>query len=197
MDEIIRRTGPYIYSRFEEEEMYLKRKVNILQEENEELRAKLGKVDMPEKHIINENATILFWKDGEKTIVKKCEEDDFNPRLAFLTAFFQHYCGMSKNKANKYLASLEVEKNKENSKDKFVKVISWEKTYDCYKSLVESKFPKYTNNFKMRTYPKNGQKYKLLGETCHEESKSIKIYLIQDIWSKQVYLIDKDGTKEV
>ena len=66
-------------------------------------------VDMPERYIINENATILFWKNGEKTVVKKCEEDDFNPRLAFLTAFFQHYCGMSKNKANKYLASLEVE----------------------------------------------------------------------------------------
>lgn len=68
------------------------------------------KVDMPERYIINENATILFWKNGEKTIVKRCEEDDFNPRLAFLTAFFQHYCGMSKNKANKYLASLEVER---------------------------------------------------------------------------------------
>ena len=67
------------------------------------------KVDLPERYIINENATILFWKNGEKTIVKKCEEDLFNPRLAFLTAFFQHYCGMSKNKANKYLASLEIE----------------------------------------------------------------------------------------
>lgn len=68
-----------------------------------------NKVDLPERYIINENATILFWKNGEKTIVKKCEEDLFNPRLAFLTAFFQHYCGMSKNKANKYLASLEIE----------------------------------------------------------------------------------------
>lgn len=70
-------------------------------------------VDMPERYIINENATILFWKNGEKTVVRKCEEDEFNPRLAFLTAFFQHYCGMSKNKANKYLAGLEVEKKEE------------------------------------------------------------------------------------
>lgn len=71
------------------------------------------KVDMPERYIINENATILFWKNGEKTVVRKCEEDEFNPRLAFLIAFFQHYCGMSKNKANKYLAGLEVEKKEE------------------------------------------------------------------------------------
>lgn len=71
------------------------------------------KVDMPERYIINENATILFWKNRDKTVVKRCEEDEFNPRLAFLTAFFQHYCGMSKNKANKYLAGLEIEKKEE------------------------------------------------------------------------------------
>lgn len=71
---------------------------------------------LPEKYIINENATILFWENEEKTVVKKCKDDEFNPRLAFLTAYFQHHCGMSKNKANKYLASLEVEKLKQNQK---------------------------------------------------------------------------------
>ena len=75
-----------------------------------EIERKQKNVDLPMRYIINENATILFWKNGEKTIVKKCEDDEFNPRLAFLTAFFQRYCGMSKNKANKFLANLEVEK---------------------------------------------------------------------------------------
>ena len=80
-------------------------------------------VDLPERYIINKNATILFWKNGKKTIVKRCESDEFNPRLAFLTAFFQHYCGMSKNKANKYLANLQIEeeKKKENNKPKHMK----------------------------------------------------------------------------
>lgn len=80
-------------------------------------------VELPERYIINKNATILFWKNGKKTIVKRCESDEFNPRLAFLTAFFQHYCGMSKNKANKYLANLQVEeeKKKENNKPKHMK----------------------------------------------------------------------------
>ena len=73
-------------------------------------------VELPEHYIINDGATILFWKDGTKTIVKRASDDEFNPRLAFLTAFFQRYCGMSKNKANKYLASLQVEVKKENSK---------------------------------------------------------------------------------
>ncbi len=72
------------------------------------------KVPLPARYIINENACILFWKDEEKTVVKRCADDAFNPRLAFLTAFFQHYVDMSKNKANKYLASLQVEVEKEN-----------------------------------------------------------------------------------
>ena len=66
-------------------------------------------IPLPEHYIINENACILFWKNGEKTVVKKCADDTFNPRLAFLTAFFQHYINFSKSKANKYLASLQVE----------------------------------------------------------------------------------------
>lgn len=51
-----------------------------------------GKVSLPERYIINENACILLWQNGEKTVVKRCADDEFNPRLAFLTAFFQHYC---------------------------------------------------------------------------------------------------------
>lgn len=67
------------------------------------------KVPMPKKYIINHGATVLMWDDGEKTVVKRCADDEFNKRLGFLTAFFQHYSGMSKNKANKFLAELEVE----------------------------------------------------------------------------------------
>ena len=69
-------------------------------------------VELPTRYIINQDATILFFSDGSKVVVKRCKDDEFNPRLAFLTAFFQKYCGMSKNKANKYLASLQVEEEK-------------------------------------------------------------------------------------
>ena len=77
---------------------------------------------MPKKYIINHGATVLIWDDGEKTVVKRCADDKFNKRLGFLTAFFQHYSGMSKNKANKFLAELEVEyeekKEKKENKSK-------------------------------------------------------------------------------
>lgn len=83
------------------------------------------KVPMPKKYIINKGATVLIWDDGEKTVVKRCADDEFNKRLGFLTAFFQHYSGMSKNKANKFLAELEVEDEeieiKETKKPKHMK----------------------------------------------------------------------------
>lgn len=61
---------------------------------------------MPTRYIINKDATILFWEDDTKTIVKKSKNDKYDKRLGFLTAYFQKHCGMSKNKANKYLDSL-------------------------------------------------------------------------------------------
>lgn len=64
---------------------------------------------LPKKYIINKNATILFWKNGGKTIVKRSKDDEYNKRLGFLTAFFQKHSGLSKNQANKYLANLEEE----------------------------------------------------------------------------------------
>ena len=63
-------------------------------------------IELPKRYIINKGATILFWEDGTKTIVKKSKDDKYDRRLGFLTAYFQKHCGMSKNKANKYLDNL-------------------------------------------------------------------------------------------
>ena len=61
---------------------------------------------LPKKYIINDNATILFWNDGTKTVVKKSEDDMYNKKLGFLWAYFQKNSGLSKTKANKYLEEL-------------------------------------------------------------------------------------------
>ena len=60
------------------------------------------------EYIINENATIIFWEDGTKTVVKKTKEDKFDKRLGLLIGYFQKNCGMSKTKANKFLDNLVV-----------------------------------------------------------------------------------------
>lgn len=106
----------------------IEEKIMELENENKKLKERLyavnvfkkqqKKIELPERYIINDGATILFWKDETKTVVKRASDDEFNPRLAFLTAFFQHYCGMSKNKANKYLASLQVEQKPESKEER-------------------------------------------------------------------------------
>ena len=63
----------------------------------------------PKRYIINKGATILFWEDGTKTIVKRSKDDAYNKRFGFLTAYFQKHSGLTKNQANKYLANLQDE----------------------------------------------------------------------------------------
>lgn len=73
--------------------------------------------EVPEKYIINDNATILFWDDGTKTIVKKSENDVNDPIKSFLWAYFQKMSGLSKTKANKYLSELVVENKEDKTLD--------------------------------------------------------------------------------
>lgn len=72
---------------------------------------------LPSKYIINKGATILFWDDNEdeKTIVKLSENDKYDKRLGFLTAYFQYNSGLTKTQANKYLDNL-IEENKQKKK---------------------------------------------------------------------------------
>ena len=68
---------------------------------------------MPKHYIINKHVTVLIWEDGSKTIIRKCKEDKFDKRIAFLTAYFQKHCGLSKRKANEFLANLKEEETNE------------------------------------------------------------------------------------
>ena len=94
---------------------------NDLKELENERKKLENAVDLPKVYSINpqKRTTALIFPNGTKTVVKKAEDDEFFPRLAFLTAFFQHYCGMTKNKANKYLASLETVEAKEEKMEKY------------------------------------------------------------------------------
>lgn len=61
---------------------------------------------MPKQYIFNGGATILIFEDNSKVVVKTMEGDEFDPVMGFLTAFFQKYSGLSKNKANDYLVEV-------------------------------------------------------------------------------------------
>lgn len=73
---------------------------------NHELTVEKSSNKLPKRYIINKGATILFWQDGTKTIVKRNKDDKYDKRLGFLIAYFQKNSGLSRNKANKYLDSL-------------------------------------------------------------------------------------------
>ena len=64
------------------------------------------KKNLPKRYIINKGATILFWEDGSKTVVKRGNEDEYDNVKGFLWAYFQKHSGLSKTQANKYLAEL-------------------------------------------------------------------------------------------
>lgn len=79
---------------------------------------------LPKKYIINSGATILFWEDGTKTIVKRAEDDSFDPVKGFLWAYFQKHSGLSKTKANEYLRNIDQEQTINIIVDKVVGNIS-------------------------------------------------------------------------
>lgn len=62
--------------------------------------------NLPKKYIINKGATILFWEDGTKTVVKRAKDDEYNKIMGFLWAYFQKTSGLSRTKANEYLRGL-------------------------------------------------------------------------------------------
>ena len=52
-----------------------------------------------EKVIYNDPATIVFWKDGTKTVVKACEYDEYDPEKGLAMAISKKALG---NKGNYY-----------------------------------------------------------------------------------------------
>lgn len=54
---------------------------------NEERRGLIDKID---RYIINENATIIFWKSGDKTISRVDPEDKFDKEIGFMLAVYKY-----------------------------------------------------------------------------------------------------------
>lgn len=65
--------------------------------------------NLPKRYIVNDKACILFYDDKgkDKVVVKRCKDDKSDPIKAFLWAYFEKTSGLSKTKANKYLAKVE------------------------------------------------------------------------------------------
>lgn len=72
----------------------------------QEQERRLKKI-LPRKWVINGPATILFWQDGTKTIVKCNKDDEFDAQKGYLMAFFEKITGMSKHQIAKLMDEIE------------------------------------------------------------------------------------------
>ncbi len=55
---------------------------------------------VPDKVIFNAPATVVYWTDGTKTVVKCQPGDTFDPLMGFLLAVFKKACGNKSNYNN-------------------------------------------------------------------------------------------------
>lgn len=67
---------------------------------------------LPKRVCFNKKATILLWQDDTKTIVKCSNNDEQDPVLGFLYAYFEKHSHLSKTKARKYLDEVRETYNK-------------------------------------------------------------------------------------
>ena len=56
------------------------------------------------KVVFNHPATIVFWADGSKTVVKTSPNDKFDREKGILWAYYLKYTGTSKTQAQKIIA---------------------------------------------------------------------------------------------
>ena len=54
--------------------------------------------------IFSEPATIVFWNDGTKTVVKTSPHDKFDKEKGILWAYYLKYAGVTKTQAQKIIA---------------------------------------------------------------------------------------------
>lgn len=89
-----------------------------------------------ERYIINENATIIFWTDGTKTISKRNKEDKFDKEIGFLLAYYYKKCGYSHNARKRILDSIDYNKIKTFLFEFYVK--DTRKTYSQARSYLKN-----------------------------------------------------------
>lgn len=63
--------------------------------------------------IFSPPATVVQWADGDKTVVKCSDHDEFCPMRGFLTAYFEKHSGMTRSRAGKFMDKLQAQFDEE------------------------------------------------------------------------------------
>lgn len=134
-----------------------------------------GVLDKIDRYIINKNATIIFWKDGNKTISRVDVEDVFNKEIGFMLAVY------------KYLGPYGVKTKWSKSELK--------KELDCIKA--EKMYDYLFINFNKYTFKDTNKAKRYLSELKVEKSKkksrtNVNASEHKKIFSKEKF-IEKEG----
>lgn len=92
----------------------------------------------PERVIYNDPATIVFWKDGTKTVVKCMEGDTYDPEVGLAMCVCKKLYGSKYHKFFRYYAPKKPEV-KENKKQKSA---SLDDAYDKFSEMVKEALEK-------------------------------------------------------
>lgn len=90
----------------------------------------------PTKIIFNPPATIVFWEDGTKTVVKCSAEDEFNEYYGFLAALGKKVYANNSQIKNLIEKKAEWHENKKNKKD--IPDVSVDSLADAFEYLFNS-----------------------------------------------------------
>lgn len=83
--------------------------------------------------IFNDPATIVFWSDGTKTVVKCGENDNYDPEKGLAMAVAKKFLGTNKSKSN-YLDEFKKWLPKEEEESKQEKLID---VWDAFANIVK------------------------------------------------------------
>ena len=81
----------------------------------EKANSRNGKDISVDKIIVNGDATIVFWGDGQKTIVKKSADDEYDLHHAFCAALAKRVYGHNSTVKKMVKRKAKVQKRKENN----------------------------------------------------------------------------------
>lgn len=95
--------------RYKDYVRYYKSDVETTEKLEHRVAGALGRIPTPKRIIVNEESkvTVVLWEDGDKTIVRMCELDEYDPYAAYCAAFAKK-CYGTNSKLKKTIERLTV-----------------------------------------------------------------------------------------
>ena len=166
-----------------------------------EATAKLNKQHNLPRILVNGNATIVWFEDGEKVVVKHTDDNEFDLEKAVAMACAKKLLGGY----GKFKELMDVAEVKSKDNKQYAIVVQVGQTYTTYVNFFKENniehyskdYPNYHGNLnwngESNIHPYNGEKVEVLEHFEHRDGSNV-IYVVRKSNGK-IGLIGKDGLK--